>query len=184
MKLKDKKIAILVTNGFEQSELEEPLRAIEDEGGQAEIISPEEGKVRAWNKGVWGKEFSVDKTLSQADPSDYDGLLLPGGVLNPDQLRKDENAVAFIKEFFQGDRVKPVAAICHGPWSLINAEVVKGRKLTSYESLRKDLENAGAKWVDEEVVVDHGLVTSRKPNDLPAFNRKMIEEFCEGRHRI
>lgn len=181
-KLEGKKIAVLVTDGFEQSELTEPVKAIESEGGEVEIISPEKDKVKSWNKGKWGKEFTVDKLLEDASPEEYDGLLLPGGVMNPDQLRKNEDAVDFVKSFFEHGRQKPVAAICHGPWTLINAGVVQGKTMTSYPSLEQDLVNAGANWCDEEVVVDHGLITSRNPDDLPAFNKKMVEEFCEGVH--
>lgn len=181
-RLKGKKFAVLVTNGFEQSELEEPINAIREEGGVAEIVSPNKPKVRGWKSIEWGDEFPVDCELSKASPDDYDGLVLPGGVMNPDQLRKDQQAVDFVKGFFGEQSKKPVAAICHGPWTLIEAGQVKGRKMTSYNSLRTDLINAGAKWEDAEVVVDKGLVTSRSPKDLRAFNAKMVEEFCEGRH--
>jgi protease I len=179
--LSGKTIAILVTDGFEQEELTRPRRALDEAGAVTKIVSPKEGKVKGWNHTQWGDEFAVDLTVDEAKPGDYDGLLLPGGVMNPDKLRANAGAVAFVKAFF--DAGKPVAAICHGPWTLIEAGVVKGRKMTSYESIKTDLKNAGANWVDEEVVVDNGLVTSRKPDDLPAFNEKMIEEFCEGRHQ-
>jgi protease I len=180
-KLDGRKIAILVTDGFEQEELTRPRRALDEAGAATTLISPKEGKVKGWNHTQWGDEFSVDVPLDQAKSDDYDGLLLPGGVMNPDKLRANARAVAFVRAFF--DASKPVAAICHGPWTLIEAGVVKGRKLTSYESIKTDLKNAGANWVDQEVVVDEGLVTSRKPDDIPAFNEKMIEEFAEGRHR-
>jgi len=175
-----KKIAILATNGFEEIELTSPKEYLEKQGWTAEIVSPESGKIKAWAKTDWGKEYPVDKTLDEASAADYDALMLPGGVINPDSLRRDEKAVAFVKAFF-ADR-KPVAAICHGPQLLVNANVVDGRSMTSFPSIRVDLENAGAIWSDEEVVTDNGLVTSRTPDDLPAFNKKMVEEFNEGRH--
>jgi len=178
--LKGKTVAILVADGFEQVELTEPKKALEAAGARTQIISPAEGKVKGWNHTEWGEAFRVDVPLNQADPNDYDALLLPGGVMNPDKLRVNPRAVEFVRAFF--DAAKPVASICHGPWTLIDAGVVEGRKVTSYASIQTDLKNAGAQWVDEEVVVDQGLVTSRKPDDLPAFNRKMIEEFAEGRH--
>jgi protease I len=177
--LTDKMIAILVTDGFEQIELTEPKRALEHSGAQTHIISPGGDKVKGWSFTNWGDDFKVDVPLESANPDDYDALLLPGGVMNPDDLRRNQEAVRFVKSFF--DNGKPVAAICHGSWTLIDADVVKGRKLTSYESMQTDLKNAGADWVDEEVVVDNGLVTSRKPDDIPAFNRKMIEEFIKGK---
>jgi protease I len=179
-KLKGKKVAILVEDGFEQVELTEPKKALEEAGALPQIVSPKKGKVKGWKHIEWGDEFPVDVSLENANPDDFDALVLPGGVMNPDKLRRNDKALQFVKAFF--DSKKPVAAICHGPWTLIDAGVVKGCKLTSYESIQMDLKNAGAKWVDEEVVVDNGLVTSRKPDDLPAFNRKMIEEFAEGRH--
>lgn len=182
-KLDGKKVAVLATDGFEQSELVEPIKAIEEAGGKVEIVSINPDKIRAWNKDHWSEEYQVDRTVKDARPEDYDALLLPGGVINPDKLRQNEQAVEFVKGFFSENKQKPVAAICHGPWTLINAGVVKGRKLTSYGSLKIDLQNAGAEWVDEEVVVDEGLVTSRNPNDLPAFTQRMVEEFCEGRHQ-
>jgi protease I len=168
------------THGFEQVELTEPKQALEQAGAQADIVSPAEGKVKGWKFGNWGDEFTVDVPLANARPDEYDALLLPGGVINPDKLRITPGAVEFVQAFHQAG--KPVAAICHGPWTLINAGAVRGRTMTSWPSLRVDLENAGARWVDLEVVVDGGLVTSRKPDDLPAFNAKMIEEFAEGRH--
>ncbi len=179
-RLEGKRIAVLVANGFEQVELTEPVKALEEAGARPEIVSPEEGKVRGWEFTDWGDDFDVDVALEEADPDRYDGLLLPGGVLNPDRLRANSEAQRFVRAFFTAG--KPVAAICHGPWTLIDAEVVRGRRMTSYHTLRRDLENAGAEWVDEDVVVDQGLVTSRNPDDIPAFNRKMVEEFAEGRH--
>jgi protease I len=178
--LTGKTIAILVENGFEQVELTEPKKALEEAGARTEVVSPRKGKVKGWNHKEWGEEITVDTQLDKADPSEYDGLLLPGGVMNPDKLRINEKAVQFVRRFFE--EAKPVAAICHGPWLLVEAKVVDGRRVTSYPSIRTDLENAGADWVNEEVVVDQGLVTSRKPDDIPAFNEKMIEEFAEGRH--
>jgi len=178
--LNGKKVAILVENGFEQVELDEPKRALEEAGAQTKIISPQVGTVLGWQHNNWGDKFPVDVPLERASAQDYDALLLPGGVMNPDKLRMNPKAVQFVRAFF--DAKKPVAAICHGPWTLINADVAKGRTLTSYPSLQVDLKNAGATWVDREVVVDAGLVTSRNPDDLPAFNRKMVEEFAEGIH--
>lgn len=178
--LQGKRIAILATEGFEQSELEKPRAALDAAGAKTEVISPGDGQIRGWDGDDFGDAVDVDLTLDEADPADYDGLLLPGGVMNPDKLRMEPKAVEFVRAFFAEG--KPVAAICHGPQLLIEADVVRGRKLTSYSSIKKDLTNAGATWVDEEVVVDNGLVTSRKPDDIPAFNAKMIEEFAEGRH--
>lgn len=175
-----KKIAILATDGFEESELKSPKEVLEKEGWTADIVSLKSGSIKSWADGNWGTEYKVDKVLGDVSASDYHALVLPGGVINPDKLRVEDAAVKFIKGFF--DAKKPVAAICHGPWSLINAEVVKGRNMTSYKSIKADLVNAGANWSDEEVVVDQGLVTSRDPNDLPAFNRKMVEEIKEGVH--
>ena len=175
-----KKVAILVTKGFEQIELTEPRKALEDAGAETHIVAPDDGKVKAWDMKDWGREFDVDVPLDQARPDEYDALLLPGGVMNPDKLRINDRAVEFVRSFFAAG--KPVAAICHAPWTLIDAGVVSGRTVTSYPSLRRDLENAGATWVDREVVVDNGLVTSRKPDDIPAFNRKMLEEIGEGVH--
>jgi protease I len=175
-----KKIAILVADGFEQSELVEPRNALKNAGAEALIVSPVKGKVMGWKDKDWGDTITVDTQLEKANADDFDALLLPGGVKNPDTLRANEQAVQFVRKFFE--QGKPVAAICHGPWTLIDAGVVKGRQMTSYKSIRSDLINAGAKWVDEEVVVDNGLVTSRQPSDIPAFNRKMIEEFAEGKH--
>ncbi len=182
MKLNGKRVAILATDGFEQSELTSPRDALSRAGAKVEIISPKYGKIKGWLNGQWGQEVEVNTRLEDASPEDYDALVLPGGVINPDALRKNDVAVNFVRGFFQEGKQKPVAAICHGPQTLINADVVKHRRMTSYVSIRKDLENAGANWVDEEVVVDHGLVTSRSPKDLEAFNRKMIEEIGEGDH--
>jgi protease I len=177
-----KKVAILATHGFEESELSSPKQYLEEQGWTAHIVSPESGSIKSWAEKDWGKEYTVDKTLDEVSSGDYHALVLPGGVINPDHLRVNEKAVAFVKSFF--DEKKPVAAICHGPWTLINADVVKGRKMTSYKSIKQDLINAGANWVDEEVVVDNGLVTSRQPDDLPAFNKKMVEEIKEGKHEL
>jgi protease I len=179
-RLDGKKVAILVTDGFEQVELTEPKQALEDEGAQTAIVSPAEGKVKGWQHTEWGDEFPVDVPLSNARPGDYDALLLPGGVMNPDKLRMNKEAVEFVRAFV--DAGKPIAAICHGPWLLVEADALRGRTATSYPSIQTDLKNAGANWVDQEVVVDGGIVTSRRPRDLPAFNRKMVEEFAEGRH--
>jgi len=181
-KLQGKKVAILVADGFEQEELAGPQEALENAGAETEIVSPVEKKVRAWDGDDmdWGSKFKVDVLLSEARAGNYDALVLPGGVMNPDKLRIEPQALQFIRSFFNAG--KPVAAICHGPWTLIDAGVAKGRRMTSYPSIKTDLINAGAQWVDEEVVVDNGLVTSRRPSDIPAFNRKMIEEFSEGIH--
>lgn len=179
-KLEGKRVAIVVTDGFEQVELTSPKEALEREGAICEIVSPKEGKVKGWKHVEWGDEMSVDVPLAQAKADDYDALLLPGGVMNPDKLRVMPEVRKLVKSFF--DAGKPVAAICHGPWTLIDAGVAEGRKMTSWPTLQTDLVNAGVDWVDAEVVVDDGLVTSRKPDDLPAFNAKMIEEFAEGLH--
>ncbi len=178
--LHQKKVAILVEQGFERIELTEPKKALEAEGATTHIVSPQPKTVKSWNHTDWGEEFPVDVQLEEARAEEYDALVLPGGVMNPDKLRRNEKAQQFVKAFF--DAGKPVAAICHAPWMLIDAGVIEGRRVTSYPSLQKDLKNAGATWVDQEVVVDNGLVTSRKPDDLPAFNRKMIEEIAEGVH--
>jgi len=179
--LSNKRVAILVANGFEQIELTSPKEALEEAGAKVSIVSPEPKKVKGWDTTKWGKSLPVDVPLESALADDFDALLLPGGVMNPDKLRRNEWALQFVRAFF--DAGKPVAAICHGPWTLIDAGVVEGRRLTSYHSIQTDLKNAGAKWVDEEeVVVDNGLVTSRQPGDLPAFNRKMVEEIAEGVH--
>jgi protease I len=178
--LDGKTIAFLATDGVEQVELTEPWKAVKDAGGTPELISLEDGEVQGFNHLDKADRFPVDRTAADADASRYDGLVLPGGVANPDFLRADRDAVGFVKAFFEAG--KPVAAICHGPWTLIDAGVVEGRTLTSWPSLRTDLRNAGATWVDEEVHVDEGLVTSRNPDDLPAFCDKIVEEFCEGKH--
>lgn len=176
--LEGKRVAILVENGFEQVEMTEPRKALENAGAKTDLISPQIAQVRAWNMKDWGEVYRVDRSLDNADVNQYDALLLPGGVMNPDKLRMNPTAVRFTKMFFDQD--KPVAAICHGPWTLIEAEAVKGRKVTSWPSLKTDLKNAGADWVDREVVVDGGMVTSRKPDDLPAFNEKVIEVFAQA----
>jgi protease I len=180
-KLAGKKVAILVAEGFEQVELTGPRRALDDAGAETKIVSPARGEVQGWNHYDKGDKFKVDVPLAEADAQNFDALLLPGGVANPDQLRMKPEAVRFVKAFF--DAGKPVASICHGPWTLIEAGAVRGRTLTSWPSIKTDLINAGAEWVDRAVVTDNGLVTSRKPDDIPAFNEKMIEEFAEGAHR-
>ena len=175
-------VAILVADGFEQPEMTEPRKALEAAGANTKIVSPVKGdEVQGWNHYEHADKFPVEVKLDAADPKDFDALLLPGGVANPDQLRIDPNAVRFVREFF--DAGKPVAVICHGPWTLIEAGVDRGRKMTSWPSVKTDLINAGADWVDQEVVVDSGLVSSRKPDDIPAFNKKMIEEFAGGQNR-
>ncbi len=178
-KLKNIKIAILATDGFEQSELALPKKAIEDAGGEAVIVSPSKGKIKGWKDKNWGDEFPVDLELKQAKAEEFDALLLPGGVINPDTLRMDPEAINFVKGFLNSD--KPIAAICHGPLTLINANGVKGKNLTSYLSIKIDLVNAGANWIDKEVVIDDKLITSRKPEDLPAFNAAFIELFSKSR---
>lgn len=178
--LSNKKVVILTEEGFEQVELTRPKAALEAAGATVDVVSPKSGKIKAWDKTNWGIEIDVDKQLSEVSPDDYDALVLPGGVLNPDKLRQNKDAVAFVSAFL--DEGKPVAAICHGPQMLIETGMISGRKLTSYPSLQTDLKNAGAEWVDEEVVVDLGLITSRTPADLEAFNKKTIEEIAEGVH--
>jgi protease I len=181
-KLNDLKIAILTEEGFEQVELTSPREALEKAGVESHVISPQKDEVKAWNETEWGIRVKVDKQLSEANPEDYDALLLPGGVMNPDKLRVNEEAVNFVRHFLESG--KPIAAICHGPQTLIETGLLEGRKMTSYPSIKSDLINAGVEWVDEEVVTDHGLVTSRSPKDLPAFNKKMLEEFAEGVHEV
>jgi protease I len=179
--LQGKKIAILVANeGVEQVELTSPLAALREAGAEVDLLAPEEDVIQAFNHLDKGDTFTPDKLVGDANPDTYDGLVLPGGVANPDQLRTETDAVQFVRAFFEAG--KPVGAICHGPWTLINADVVDGRTLTSWPSLQTDLRNAGAEWVDEEVHVDQGLVSSRKPDDLEAFNAKIVEEFAEGVH--
>lgn len=175
--LKGKKVAILVTDGFEQSEMADPRQALKNAGAQTDLISPNKDKVRGWKHGNWADSFDVDVPLDQAKPNNYDALLLPGGVMSPDRLRISPEAIEFIKQFVKTN--KPIAAICHGPWTLINAEGIKGHTVTSWPSIKLDLINAGAKWVDQEVVRDGKLVTSRKPDDIPAFNKEIIKLFSE-----
>jgi protease I len=179
--LQGKRVAALVTDGFEQSELLEPRKALQEAGAEVHVIAPKGPTVRGWSKGNWADEVKVDRTLAEARPGDYDALLLPGGVHSPDKLRINEEALAFVRAF--GEAGKPIAAICHGPWTLIDAGLVRGRRMTSYASIKTDLINAGAIWENQQVVVDQGLVTSRNPGDIPAFNAKMIEEFKEGVHK-
>jgi protease I len=176
--LAGKIIAILATDGFEQSELEKPKKALEEAGAQTQVVSPKDKKIKGWDKKDWGQEVDVDVALTSADPTKYDALLLPGGVANPDQLRMNPNAVRFVKHFFE--HAKPVAAICHGPWMLVEAGAVKGRTITSWPSLKTDIRNAGGNWVDEEVVVSNGVVTSRNPDDIPAFNREIVDLFSKS----
>ena len=179
-KLADKQIAILATDGFEEVELTHPREALEDAGAHTHLVAPGKEPIQAWDHGNWSDEYEVDIALGSANPKNYDGLVLPGGVMNPDQLRKNKKAIEFVAQFLhQG---VPIAAICHGPQLLIETKEIDGKTMTSYPSIKTDLQNAGANWVDEEVVVDKGLTTSRSPEDLPAFNRKMIEEFHEGIH--
>jgi protease I len=174
--LTGKKVAILATDGFEQDELLSPFKALKEAGAEPQVVSPNEGKIRGWKHTDWGKKVKVDITLAEANPEMFAALVLPGGVMNPDHLRRDPLVLEFVKSFFTAG--KPVGAICHGPWTLIDAGVVRGRKVTSYETIQMDLKNAGAEWVDQEVVVDNSLVTSRKPADLPAFNFKLIEKIA------
>lgn len=177
--LKGVKVAILVTDGFEQVELTEPRKALDDAGADTSIMSPKRDVVRGWNFTDWGDNFAVDVPLDQARPEDFDALLLPGGVTNPDRLRIEPKAVEFVKSFFSAD--KPVAAICHGPWTVIEAQAARGKRIAAWPSLKTDLTNAGAQWIDQEVVVDGKLVSSRKPDDIPAFNREMINVFSRAR---
>jgi protease I len=180
-KLSGLKVAILATDGFEQSELFEPKKALEEAGAQIQIVSLKSGEIKGWNEKNWGDSITVDATVGEVSGENYDALVLPGGVMNPDKLRVDDNALKFVKSFFEAG--KPVGAICHAPWTLINAGVVNDRQMTSYHSIKQDLINAGAQWVDMEVVVDNGLVTSRRPGDLPVFNEKIIAEFAQSRHK-
>jgi protease I len=177
-KLNGMKIAILATDGFEQAELVEPRKALEEAGAKTEIISPKDGEIKGWNSKDWGESVRVDKTLEEALPNDYDALVLPGGVMNPDRLRMDPLAVDFVRKFAESG--KTVAAICHGPWTLIEAGVIKGKNLTSWPSLKTDIKNAGGHWVDEEVCIDGQFITSRKPDDIPAFNRATIEALSRS----
>jgi protease I len=176
--LQGKTIAILATDGFEQSELLKPKQALESAGARTQVVSPTEKKIKGWNHKDWGQEFPVDVPLKSADAAQFDALLLPGGVMNPDQLRMNPDAVRFVKQFFE--QAKPVAAICHGPWMLVEAGAVRGRTVTSWPSLKTDIRNAGGTWVDEEVIVSNGVVTSRNPDDIPAFNREVIALFSKG----
>lgn len=178
--LAGKRVAILATDGFEYSELVSPRDALSGAGAAVDVIAPDASSIRGWSKGDWADEVNVSLKLEDAKATDYNALVLPGGVMNPDKLRTNNSAIKFIRHFV--DNGKPIAAICHGPWTLIDAGGVAGKRVTSWPSLRKDLENAGADWEDAEVVVDQGLVTSRNPDDLPAFNDKLLEEVCEGRH--
>jgi protease I len=176
--LKGKKVAILATDGFEQAELAEPRKALDKAGATTEVVSLKDGKIKGWKMKDWGDTVRVDKTVQQANPSDYDALLLPGGVINPDHLRMDPDAVSFVRNFVATGR--PVAAICHGPWMLVEADVVKGKSITSWPSLKTDLRNAGANWVDQEVCTDGQFITSRKPDDIPAFNRTIIDALSKS----
>jgi protease I len=179
-KLQGKRVAFLATDMVEQVELTEPWQAVKDEGAEVELISLEEGEIQGFNHYDKADTFKVDRTVEEARADDYDALVIPGGVGNPDTMRANENAVQFVRDFFQ--QGKPVGVICHGPWMLVEAGVVRDRKVTSWPGIQTDIRNAGGNWLDEEVVVDQGLVSSRKPDDLPAFNAKIVEEFCEGRH--
>jgi protease I len=179
--LTNKRVAILATDGFEQSELFEPKKALEEAGAEVIVVSLKPGEIKGWNHTTWGKSIEVGQSVEQADCDEFDALVLPGGVMNPDKLRMNESAVDFVRDFAESG--KPIGAICHGPWMLAEAGVITGLRMTSYPSIRTDLINAGAEWVNEEVVVDQGIVTSRKPADIPAFNRKLIEEIREGKHQ-
>jgi protease I len=181
MDISGKKVAILATHGFEQSELEVPLKKLKEAGARVEVVSPEAGEIKGWEKKDWGRPVKVDRALDEAKADNYDAIVLPGGQINPDLLRVNDSALKFIKAFY--DQSKVIAAICHGPWLLIETGIAKGRRATSYKSIKTDMMNAGAKWEDSEVVVDQGIVTSRHPGDLEAFSRKVIEEIAEGRHR-
>ena len=178
--LQGKKVAIIAADMFERVELVEPRKALEEAGAETHLISLEPGEIQGFDHFTPAATIKVDKVIEEVDASDYDALMIPGGVGNPDQLRGDENVVSFVRDFFE--QGKPVAAICHAPWVLVEAGAVRGRTLTSWSTLQTDIRNAGGTWVDQQVVVDQGLVTSRKPDDIPAFNEKMVEEFCEGKH--
>jgi protease I len=178
--LQGKRVAILATDGVEQVELTEPRKALDAAGAHTVVVSPKSGSIKGWDHDHWGQSIGVDQALDTAREDQFDALMLPGGVMNPDTLRMNDRAVQFVRSFF--DVGKPVAAICHAPWMLVEADVVKGRTITSWPSLRTDIRNAGGDWVDRDVVTDQGLVTSRKPDDIPSFNRKMLEEFAEGVH--
>jgi protease I len=180
IELSGKKVAILAADGFEEVELTRPRKALDEAGAETTVVSIKSGKIQGMNHAAKGETVTVDQTLADAKPQDFDALMIPGGLMNPDTLRSTEEALEFVRHFFREG--KPVAAICHAPWVLIDAGVVRGRTLTSWPAIKTDVRNAGGSWVDQEVVVDNGLVTSRKPDDIPAFNKKMIEEFCEGRH--
>lgn len=180
--LNGKRVAILVTDGFEQVELVKPREALDHAGAKTQIVSPKDGKVRGWKFTEWGDELPVDVKLDQASAGDFDALLLPGGVINPDKLRMEPKAVSFVKSFF--DANKPVAAICHGPWTIVEAGVARGRRIASWPSLKTDIRNAGAEWVDSETLTDGNLVSARKPDDIPAFNRAMIQLFSQGAQRV
>ncbi len=177
--LNGKRVAILATDGFEQAELLEPRKALEEAGAKTKVISPQSGKIKGWNEKNWGEDVPVDLPLEKASAEDFDALVLPGGVMNPDKLRTIPEAVQFVRKFFEAG--KPVAAICHGPWMLVEAGALRGRTITSWPSLQTDVRNAGGQWVDQQVVEDRGLVTSRKPGDIPAFNQKVIEVIASGR---
>jgi protease I len=181
-KLQGKKVAILATDGVEQVELTEPKKALEEAGATAQVISPKQGEIKAWKFTEWGDKIRVDKPLEGAKASEYDALLLPGGVINPDKLRLEPKAVSFVKEFAAAG--KPIAAICHGPWMLVEAGIAKGKKLTSWPSLRTDISNAGGQWVDEPVVTDKGITTSRKPDDLPVFNERIVQQFSASAQQM
>jgi protease I len=180
-KIQDAKILIIATNGFEQSELEVPRDRLRTAGAHVDVASPDGQSIRGWQKGDWGREVSVNKKIVDCKCADYDALVIPGGVINPDKLRIDEDAMRTVREFLSSGKI--VAAVCHGPWLLVQADACRGRKMTSYKSIRKDVENAGANWVDNEVVTDRGIITSRNPGDLEPFTRKIIEEVQEGRHQ-
>ena len=179
-KLDGKKVAILVANGFEQVEMTKPREALDEAGAETKIVSPKPGQIQGMHHADKGDKFDVDLTLEEARPEEFDAIMIPGGLMNPDELRRTPEALDFVKHFFEEG--KPAAVICHGPWVLIDAGLVRGRTLTSWPNIQTDVKNAGGNWVDKEVVVDNGLVTSRKPDDIPTFNRKMVEEFCEGKH--